>query len=50
MILVYLAFSSTIIALMVGATIFISTSRDAFLQKLKASTETIKKIRGVELY
>ncbi len=47
MVFAYLAFSLTIIALMVGATILISTSRDAFLQKLKASTETIKKISGV---
>jgi cytochrome c-type biogenesis protein len=47
MVFAYLAFSITIIALMVGATILISTSRDAFLQKLKASTETIKKISGV---
>ncbi len=47
MVFAYVAFSVTIIALMVGATILISTSKDAFLQKLKASTETIKKISGV---
>ncbi len=49
MVFAYLAFALTIILLMVGATLLISVSRDAILQKLKAGTEIIKKISGVIL-
>ena len=49
MVFAYLAFAVTIILLMVGATLLISVSRDAILQKLKASTDIIKKISGVIL-
>jgi cytochrome c-type biogenesis protein len=47
MIFAYLAFSLTIILLMVGVTIILIFSRDVIVQKLKASTEVIKKISGV---
>jgi len=49
MVFAYLVFALTIIILMVGATLLISVSRDAILQKLKAGTEIIKKISGVIL-
>lgn len=49
MVFAYLAFALTIILLMVGATLLISVSRDAILQKLKAGTNIIKKISGVVL-
>ncbi|MCE7743143.1 MAG: redoxin domain-containing protein [Candidatus Heimdallarchaeota archaeon] len=49
MIFAYLAFALTIIILMVGATLLISVSRDAILQKLKAGTNLIKKISGMIL-
>jgi len=47
MIFAYLAFSLTIIILMVGITIILIFSRDVIIQKLKASTALIKRISGV---
>ena len=46
MIFAYLAFALTIIILMVGVTVLLIFSKDVIVQKLKASTEIIKKISG----
>ncbi|MCG3220810.1 MAG: cytochrome c biogenesis protein [Candidatus Heimdallarchaeota archaeon] len=46
MIFAYLAFGLTIILLMVGVTVLLIFSKDIIVQKLKASTEIIKKISG----
>ncbi len=46
MIFAYLAFGLTIILLMVGVTVILIFSKDIIVQKLKASTEIIKKISG----
>ena len=46
MIFAYLAFILTVLLLMIGTTIFISISKEAILQKLKASTSVIKKVSG----
>ena len=47
MIFAYLAFSLSIILLMVGITIILIFSRDVIIKKLKASTAVIKRISGV---
>ena len=46
MIFAYLAFGLTIILLMVGVTVLLIFSKDIIVQKLKTSTEIIKKISG----
>lgn len=49
MILAYAFFAGTILLLMIAATILIGLSRDYLLQKLKGSTELIKKMSGIIL-
>lgn len=47
MIFAYLAFSLTIILLMVGVTLLIVASKDVILQKMKSATKVIKIVSGV---